>query len=210
MKRFDARALLFGPIDRLRNVIRFGTCRRHVPENVAEHSYYVVLYSLILALEATERGWGPVKLRTVLARATVHDIEECVTGDFPRPFKYSDATLKMQLDLASATAVDQLAGTLWVDEGDHPRQQFMAFWESAKGDDHEGEIVRLADFLSALGYVYREWSSGNVSIEEHLTSLPDYRRTFKGTDLESAFADLFEVVDEVLGTVKPKGKTNGS
>src|SRR5512136_91473 len=56
----------------------FERCNRY--QSVAEHAHFVAL----LAMEASSRLWWPAERQaTVLAAATLHDLEEAVTGDLP-------------------------------------------------------------------------------------------------------------------------------
>src|SRR6476660_5737373 len=98
----DLKTLLSGDTNRLRYIQRHSTSLVLHRENVAEHSYYVSLYSMFLC-EWVRKNCADVFVDelTVLRRCLVHDLDESRTGDFQRPFKYSRPDLKNLLDEAS-------------------------------------------------------------------------------------------------------------
>jgi hypothetical protein len=53
---FDLEQLLVGDVNRLRYINRFGTALTLHKENVAEHSFYVVLYSFFIAEWVLQQG----------------------------------------------------------------------------------------------------------------------------------------------------------
>lgn len=69
----------------LKQMPRTGWVQRGVPgaENVAAHSYGVVLTALTLAELVDE----PLDLARLLALATLHDLPEALTSDIPSPVK---------------------------------------------------------------------------------------------------------------------------
>src|SRR5436190_496652 len=108
MHKLDLREMLHGWPTNLRYVNRYSTSRCVRPENVAEHVAFVVLYTAMITSWVLQNDRKPadaphidaVLMADALMKATVHDLEECRTGDIHRPFKYSHPDLKKAIDNA--------------------------------------------------------------------------------------------------------------
>ena len=171
----DLRSLLRGNVNRLRYVVRFSTCHRAHDESVAEHSYYVSLYCLLIGKALWMSGFHEFSMSSLLGRALIHDLEEARTGDIPRPFKHSNPLLKDGIDQAGGIAMAQVMRDL-LPEADAER--YVNTWEHAKDDSFEGRILQFADFLSVLSYLAHEAMSSNRTITEHLDDMQDYMELF--------------------------------
>lgn len=164
----------------LRHVRRFTGCYLNHQESVAEHHWYV---SLLVNLIVTDynmnlpKGRAPLHLGVALQRAIMHDIEEGVTGDFPRPFKYSDPELKRQLDVAASKGCKSMLASLKLDELQTFEHQTC--WENAKREDREGAVVGFADLVAFLEFVWREVRSGNNHIVDYTSEVYGYLAKFE-------------------------------
>jgi len=167
--------LLLGDIVRLRYVPRYSNCRRDHEEVVAEHSYFTVLYAWAIG-EWAERNDGiPLLWSKLMARSVCHDIEEAISGDFPRPFKYSSSELRQMLDDAGREAAARVTYGIFPGE----RNLALEAWQVAKDRTREGRIVDFADFLSVVSYMLQELDAGNQAIHEHSVSIGEYFERFK-------------------------------
>lgn len=164
MKNLDIKYLLTGTPIRMRYVNRWSTSRVAFPENVAEHSYFVCLYAMMIARWWTSNSYGAENadpdthaafIGTVLQRAVLHDIEEARTGDIHRPFKYSDPKLREAMKLASRIAAQQTIDPI-APEDTEEQDGLMHIWEKAKTDDQAGCIVCFADYLCVLAFIKQE------------------------------------------------------
>lgn len=184
----NIREMLQGDPIRMRYVTRYSSYRITHPENVAEHSYYVVFYATMIAWWCEDLG-EDIDWKTLMFYAMIHDVEESRSGDVPREFKYSDPELKKMLNQAADKAMVQLVGKLLSgggpeslqDESDDrydDRDWLMDTWRSAKSDTIEGSIVAFADFLSVLSCLVQEKESGNQFALQHAPSLIEYFQTF--------------------------------
>lgn len=151
-----------GQVRRLSYVWRFSSIPVTVPENVAEHSYWVTLYSMLIHMKLYEEKPVDAPLMcAILSEATVHDIGECVTGDFVRTFKYSDPKLKEAIDEGEAKEVDKNLEKPLVD-AIHQSSQLA----EKNRIDYVKAVVKAADFLSLFQFMRREWVRGNREIKE--------------------------------------------
>lgn len=108
---------------RLCQVKRYPICHTNRDQNVAEHSFNV----LIIAMELAAQTGDKELMVEVISYAIMHDMEEIYTGDIPSPFK-------RQLRAECPSAAPLLDGL------DHPEDEVRA-------------IVKLADYLEAIWYI---------------------------------------------------------
>lgn len=144
---------------RLKQTPRSGWLQRGVPhaENVAAHSYGVVLTTLALAQLVTP----PVDLARALAIAALHDLPEALVTDIPAPAKrfMPDAALKTTIErnaLAELTAAVPF-GADW-----------RALWDAYAADESAAaQLVKDADTLDMLiqAYTY-EQQTGNRQLAQ--------------------------------------------
>lgn len=142
---------------RLSYVDRYASIPVSVKENVAEHSYWVAQYALLIHRET---GAPDFLIAPVLSYSLMHDYVECVTGDLVRTFKYSTEELKRAVDAAE----EKLVG------GFDPKvRELMDLpWtlvSSPADTAFVKAVVKAADFVSLHQYMVREVSRGNREIE---------------------------------------------
>ncbi len=182
--------LLAGNPARLRNTWRYSTCRVAQPESVAEHSYYVAFYCLMVGTWVRDNERAEVHFGRMLAKALVHDLEESVSGDFPRSFKYSDPHLREMLEGASNVAMSQVLLKLIPPEGGKApetvaaRAKILDYWATAKDSTTEGLILEFCDYLSVLSFLLQEMQSGNQTVGRHVDDVRKYADKFLHSDYE--------------------------
>jgi len=177
--RLSIDQMLHGGVHRLSHVNRYSSIPTLRKENVAEHTFYVCLYSYLLAMDyetwMTGRGIEET-LRpdygTLLARAMLHDLDESHTGDFLRTVKYGHPDLKAALDKVSRSMVRKMEDELGV--------EIMPFWSSAKAPDLEGQIIEIADLCRVASYLYEEHNMGNIYVRPLFSELRAYFQTIYG------------------------------
>lgn len=174
----NLREMLLGHLQRLRHVIRFGTCYRVHNESVAEHSFYTALYAQLMG-----RALGPsVDTGLLVQCALLHDVEEARTGDFPRPLKYSSKEAKQALQDLGHLGFRQcfskmVSGTTY--------QDLYHQWSAGKNESTtEGRILTFADYLSVLSYVWSEVRGSNITMREHLDEMYRYHALFSGVEYD--------------------------
>jgi 5'-deoxynucleotidase YfbR-like HD superfamily hydrolase len=172
----NIREMLVGNPIRLRYVFRFSTSRVQHPESVAEHSYYVCFYCLMIGKWCRSNGVD-IRLEKLLQRAIVHDLEESRSGDFPRPFKHSEEYLTKALERASGIAYEQVLEPLVGKCG--AMDELTVSWKESKDESPEGRVLEFADFLAVLSFMHEELGAGgNHSIHNHVKDMGSYFAKF--------------------------------
>lgn len=200
--KLSIKEMISGGPSRLRYVYRYSTSRVNHPESVAEHSYYVAFYCLLISrwVEENQVQNAPEvldskRILSLLQRALLHDLEEGISGDFPRNFKRSSPELKQMLETASQKAFEQviepvtgIQTTFEMLEGDESlsydsdgdvTDEYVYSWLNAKDGTLPGRILEFADFLAVLGFIMEEKESGNQGIEKHVRDMDKYFEVFK-------------------------------
>lgn len=179
MMELSVREMVNGEPTRLRNTFRYSTSRVHHPESVAEHSYYVALYCLLVGRWVNENSvysdTPAVHMGTLMERALLHDLEEARSGDFPRDFKHSSPVLHAMLENAGRAAFLQVTKPL---VGSDTAIYMCEIWKDSKDDTKEGMILEFCDFLSVLSFMMQEKESGNSLVEKHVANMDNYFETF--------------------------------
>jgi 5'-deoxynucleotidase len=102
----------FAYLYRLRFIQRWSLMRNTVPENVAEHSYYVALLTHALC-EIGRTVYGrEVDAGSAVIAALFHDVEEVMTGDIPTPVKHHNQRLLNSLREMETVAAERLLETV--------------------------------------------------------------------------------------------------
>lgn len=123
-------------------------------ESSLEHTAATALIALKIGSDCPFH----VNVSELLTRALLHDIEEVITGDIMTPIKYHPALVAAVKELEKEAALEA-AGVFgpWA----------IHYWENAKDDTIEGQIVKIADKASVV-YKYRqELELGNKSFEQY-------------------------------------------
>lgn len=178
----NLRELLAGRTSQLRNIVRYSNGPRHHDESVAEHSYYTAFYALVMC-EVLRKNKVHVDTNLAIRKAVLHDLDECISGDFVRSFKMSRPGLCEAIETAAASQIPELF--LPILQNDSVMSSSLAE-EAATGkgkDCLEGQVVAFADFLSVLAYAIQEVDTGNAAIVRHLVGLTKYLKSFQKLEL---------------------------
>jgi len=190
--RLDMKKLLMGSTVRAAHIHRYSSIPILLKESVAEHSFYVAIYTQVLCDYLKVAGDNR---RVAIEAALLHDIEECLTGDFLRSFKKSGGELEKQIKKAAETCAFKVIGEMF----NHSDVVPTFFWGGAKGNHTEGRIVQMADFLSVVSYLSKESALGNRYAQQMMsTELMVYLNTFRN----ALFSDFQDILDEVEGIIR--------
>lgn len=131
---------------RLKNLIRYNTRTRMKNETVAEHSYYVALFSLMIC---DEIGADDTVKLECLIKAILHDLPEIEMNDITH-----DAKIRMNL----SEIVKKY-------EEAYYQREFPSFAKLMNLDDESlsSTIVSVADVESVRQYIQNERILGNHS-----------------------------------------------
>ena len=153
----DVDEMLSGSSRRMAHVRRYSGIPMNGTENVAEHQYFVSLYSLLMALDMNRNGDYDLDIGRLLTRAVLHDIDESMTGDFLRKVKYKTPGLKKELDMVAGNFVSEMESQLGI--------SLYPSWRSAKDySTIEGRILALADFMQVASLVCEQIALGNLDL----------------------------------------------
>lgn len=142
-----------GLYDFVQYIVNLDTVKRWngsynlVPDNDATHSFRVASLALFNGLLETERfGNKNIDLYMLLAKATLHDLPEALSGDVVSNFKHNNAGIKdafQQYERETAQFMISKLPPLF-------HEDMIAFIAHSKSDDYIGEMVDIADKLDAL------------------------------------------------------------
>lgn len=171
----------------LGKVIRFSAKTRLKDENVAEHSFHVAMYAMILA-DLEKKFGNKVDVERVLRASLIHDLEEALTGDILHDFKYSDPKVSRAIKNLASDFYSKIVSNL-------PKElavEYSDIWKNQKDFSKiEGRIVFAADRLEALSYATEEFSLGNKMFKRVIGKL---KKDITATKLKSAQIILKQMV----------------
>lgn len=200
----NMRELLCGDPARLRYVVRFGTCFRMHDESVAEHSFFVCYYAAMLGRWWEQQHGKGLNWQHMMSAAAVHDGEEGLTGDIPRPFKYVSPTVTDSVNDAASVALLHSMEVLH-GEGCGDAAYWHHLWDTAKDmKTAEGRIVAFADFLSVLSWAYTELLvAKNALLRKQLSGMLPYYEQFTGNpyfveEFQPLLEQLRPLMEEVM------------
>lgn len=159
------------------------------PDNIAEHSFFVALYSRQIAKLI---GWeGDYSL--LYEWALIHDLDELVTGDIVGTVKHNIIDPKKNSDFISIKMNEQLSEihNMRIGLQDHPDFRDVA------------KIVKAADRLDATLFVIKEMALGNQIIGSRVYTSKDRLRDvwFKlphTPSLVGVLYDTWNIVDNAI------------
>jgi 5'-deoxynucleotidase YfbR-like HD superfamily hydrolase len=146
----------------LAHVTRFNNRPQHFQESVAEHSFYVAYFSIIIC---NLLGKKRIKVDTtkVLQMSLVHDAEEAISGDILSPFKNFNEEVYEAIRQVNKQLIKEIFFGLPSDL----QNELTSLWtEENASKSIESQIVKVADKLSLLSKCFEEIQAGNHYFEE--------------------------------------------
>lgn len=156
--------VMFGDVLRLSSVDRYTSIPVVKKENVAEHSFWVAFYAMVVNKVIVESFHVNDVSGVLLSYALMHDVSECVTGDIVRTFKYSSTQLKKSIKAAEDDIEKNFGGV--INELFKPHRNLP---EQEK--EYVERVVKLADFMSLHAYMTRERNLGNAMITQFMLKM---------------------------------------
>jgi len=142
--------LMFGPHSSMRDIIRFSVRHRIFDESDAAHTFNVIVYTEKICEYLNAQKGSAIDTLLAMRIALHHDIDEVITGDIMQPAKRINEKLKKELR----------EWTIQVCRATLPAWLFN-IWVQQFDESPEAQVVRLADWLSALQYMASEAQCGN-------------------------------------------------
>jgi 5'-deoxynucleotidase len=141
----------------LAHVVRFNNRPQLFPESVAEHSYYVAYFTMLLT-SVMKKNKISVDAQKAVQMAMIHDAEEGFSGDILNPFKhYNDKVF------AAIREVNrEMIAEMFVDLPKALSTEIVDLWkEENAATSVEAQVVKIADKLSLLSKCHEEIQTGN-------------------------------------------------
>src|SRR3989338_350171 len=186
--------VITGTTNALRNIDRYSREPLIQIENVAEHSYYVIFYSWMISNDLISKG-HKIDIQKVMESAMLHDMEESVFGDLPRPIKKAYPELDSMIIDAAYSAVKNIFDKTGFYDAEYPAK----IWKNAMNGSLAGKIVKFSDDLDVFAYAYEEARKGNTRMAdlfiEHLNYIKDFRS-------DPLFADYIGQIDAMADSLK--------
>ena len=136
---------MFSYYERMLAVVpRWSIAPRLNPQSVAEHSYFVTLYTDKLTMIL---GWSPAQRHEAVAYALRHDMVEAQTGDTPGPIK------RLVVDKRKLKQFE--------------KKFFLRLGQDYRAEENEEikMVVKAADLIDELFWVSLETQMGNRLLE---------------------------------------------
>ena len=142
-------------------------------QTVADHSFWVAIYAMMIA----DLSEITAPIEHILRAALLHDMEEAVTGDLPSLVK---RTIGVAWDEVEKRGAKQLVGDMWL--------RYDYWWRYDNEDLRK--IVKAADILDRVMYAEEEQMRGNQAFDRiKLESIKQLR------DMHMSSVDL--ILDEL-------------
>lgn len=144
-------------MSRLKHIKRWGLMRNTMDENVAEHSFDVVLIAHALCAIASSVYEKELPEKEVVLRALYHETSEAITGDLPTPVKYFSEDLTQSYKEIERHAEQRMISML-------PPEMRKGIEKYVTGDvsDEALRTVKAADTICAYIKCLEEKKSGNT------------------------------------------------
>lgn len=165
---------LFMNMRRLRHLKRCNTTPVIMPEDVAQHSYYVTLLAKLWYDEVNNLASKKLNYGLLLEKCLLHDMEEVFVSDIPYNVKHSSHEFHDTLEEVINTGMSKVID-------DYPIEHFSFIarrrWEDIRRtckDGLEGKVVALCDMLELAIYCYEEVKMGNYNCKHMLSNCREY------------------------------------
>lgn len=163
-------------VSRAAYVQRYSSSRLCDPENLATHVYEVQMIGLMIIHKL--KKWCSVEVdeHEFLMKALLHDVDETVLGDTPRPLKYASPEIHDSIEEVADNTARNLMYSYF--EGDTADRYYGYYKQSKK--DLTGFIVKMADMLSVLKKVVLEVEYlHNLTMLKVVDNLVDYTESLR-------------------------------
>ena len=177
--------LINAPIFNSSRVLRYAGLHLVESETLTDHTCEISLLCLILYKDI-KKSFPSVQLDLgkLLERALVHDLEETITNDIPRPVKYYLPQMKDLMDKVSENYMDIISKQIGVD--------LSTEWKVCKDKSLEGYIIKVSDMILVARKACREIAlKSNLEMVSVLKEVIHYMN-----DLSDQFEKVIAEIDQ--------------
>lgn len=153
-------------MSRLKYIKRWGLMRNTREENVAEHSFDVILITHALCLIKKKVFGEEINESEAVLAALYHETGEAITGDLPTPIKYFDENIK-----TAYKNIEQHANNTMVSMLPKPMKENIEPYVLGNIGVDIAKVVKAADKLCAYIKCIEEKKSGNTEFEKAQASI---------------------------------------
>lgn len=179
---------------------RYSSIHLLKEESVLEHTGFVCMFTYLVCLELNAFNTY-VDLGKALSRAVIHDVDEVVTGDIPRPTKYFDSNSIETFKKISEVGISSLIKEM--DASDSVQLKLREDWDNSK-KDNEGMVVALADLASV---VFKLWDEvillGNKKMMMQCSDVDEYISEYLNSLKKSEFdKNQTKIIEDICSELK--------
>lgn len=152
---------------------RWSSIRRYsqktllVPENVAEHTAHVAFIAMLIARELEDKY--PIHFKRLYELVLIHDLDEVMVGDIPRPTKEANPELKALIEKLEKESMKTLCSNYGLPD------ELYALWADTNDMSIEGRILNVSDIISVYIKAVNEYTLlGNSSFGDIFINLVRY------------------------------------
>lgn len=154
-------------------IIRYSNRSKMRTENIAEHSFYVAFYVILVG---NDYNIKPEIINKACTLAVLHDYPEIYTLDLAHDFKYSHPDVKATFSKAEKDFISQYLPNI------------KHYFDDLDQDTPESLLVHIGDALSVLLYTNRELSIWNDNHDMKVIS----------NEIRVRLTELFAKLDEYI------------
>ena len=144
---------MFSISQSMASIRRYSQINLLKSESVLEHTGFVCLFVYFICEEINASCDEKICVGAALQKAVLHDIDEVVTGDIPRPTKYYNDESESVFSKIAEQGIRQI-----ISEIDFPHdasEKIEENWRRSKAET-EGTIVALADLAAVIYKIWEE------------------------------------------------------
>lgn len=197
---------------RMRHIKRCNNFPCLMPEDVAQHSYFVALLSKVFAEEYNdycsilEKDMYKADIGGVLSKAICHDWDEAFTSDIPYVVKHMNPEVHQSLGKGLKERIDSVM------KGCSRSILNLYNYCMMCKDGTAGAIVGICDMLELAIYCYEECTMNNIALEPilknciyYLDNMSDALATVMGwenTDVTLFLSEVSPTVNSLYDMVR--------
>lgn len=146
--------MVANPILRASDIKRYSGVDSIREEDILQHTTRVMIISYMLASKLREFG-EEIDTGKLLEKGLLHDIDESLTGDIPRPVKYYTSEVLSGLRLMASESAKRLVNNAFDLDEKSSTDHIIKVIDECK-EEKEGYLIKIADLLTVACKAYEE------------------------------------------------------